>query len=311
MKKKILAIGLVVAVLALTAAFWLSCEPTPQGTIEVRATLDASPWTGAVAYTLSRTGETLNGALVDKTFTVTADNWTCAYVSGGPAGAVFVDITPTPTQTVAGNETITFTLNFVTPPPPLDASIEFETWTINGDPVAPGIYPVGPDTIIDIRYKEHVDGPEGATVTVYQTCWLTVHYVEGGEEFITLHAVNADGAVFMDPPANKLYQMTTIEGEDAPYCTYVDLFMCVPVKLDVEIEWELEICTDYTKTINWLHFPEVNGAPVLFDIPPAPPGTTFDLTSWARLELEGDAGPIIVETDPCPTLTIVIAGPLP
>jgi hypothetical protein len=305
MKKKLLAIGLVVAVLALAGAFWLSCEPTPQGTIEVRATLDGSPWTGAVAYTLTRTGQNITGASVNQTFTEAPDTWTCAYVSGGPAGAVFVDITPSPTQTLPADGTITFTLNFVTP---LDASIVFETWTINGEPVDPGIHLVPPDTIIDIRYKEHVDGPEGAVVTVYQTCWLTIHYVEGEDEMIWLHAVNADGAVFMDPPANKLYQMTTVEGVDAPYCTEVPLFKCEPVKLDVEIEWELVICTDYTKTINWLHFPEVNGQPVLFDILPLTPGPDriFDLTSWACVELEGDVNPDNDCTEPCPTLTIVV-----
>jgi len=86
------------------------------------------------------------------------------------------------------------------------------------------------------------------------------------------------------------------------------------VKLDVEIEWELEICTDYTKTINWLHWAEANGAPILFDILPGGvfPGTTFTLVSWARLELEDESGaPIIVDTEPCPMLTIVIAAPLP
>ena len=80
--------------------------------------------------------------------------------------------------------------------------------------------------------------------------------------------------------------------------------------MDVEIEWELEICTDYTKTINWLHLPEATGTPVLFNIPPAPPGTTFDLTSWACVELERDVDPDNNCTEPCPTLTIVIT-PLP
>ena len=307
MKKKPIAIGLVLV--ALIAVFWLSCEPGPQGTIDVKATLDGAPWTGAVEYTLTRTGQNLTGASVEKSFNVTPDTWTCAYVSGGPAGATFVDITPSATQALPDGGTITFTLNFVTPVPPLGATIEFETWTINGEPVDPGIHFVPPDTIIDIEYKEHIEGPAGEVVTVYQTAWLVIHYVEGEGEVVWLHAVNADGAVFMDPPATKLYQMTTVEGVDAPYCTEVPLWKCDPVKLDVEIEWELEICTDYTKTINWLHFAEVNGAPVLFDILPLPPGTTFTLVSWARLELEGDAGPIIVETEPCPTLTIVIAGP--
>ena len=306
MKKRFFAIWLVLVLL--TAATGLSCEPTPKGTIEVKATLDGTPWTGAVAYTLTRTGESLNGTLVEKTFTVTPDSWTCAYVSGGPAGAVFVDITPSAMQALVDGGTITFTLNFVTPPPPLDASIVFDTWTINGVPVDPGTHFVPPDTIIDIRYKEHVDGEEGEVVTVYQTCWLTIHYVEGEEEVIWLHAVNADGAVFMDPPATKVDQMTTVEGVDAPYCTEVPLYKCDPVDLDVEIEWELEICTDYTKTINWFHFPEVNGEQVLFDILPLLPGPDriFDLTSWACVELEGDVNPDNDCTDPCPVLTIVI-----
>jgi hypothetical protein len=315
MNKRLLAISVgLVVVIALTAVFLLSCEPTEQGNIEVKATLDGAPWTGAVQYTLTRTGESLNGTAVEQTFTVTPDTWTCAYVSGGPAGANFVDITPAPTQTLANDGTITFTLNFVTPVvPPLGATIEFVTWTINGEPVAPGVYQVPPDTIIDIEYTEHIEGPQGEVVTVFQTAWLQIHYVEGDEEMIFLHAVNADGAVFMDPPATKISQMTTVEGEDAPYCTEIPLLKCEPVKLDVEVEWELEICTQYTKTINWLHWAEANGAPVLFDILPLGiiPGTaTFNLTSWAKIELEGDEGPIAVETEPCPTLTIIVQPPV-
>jgi hypothetical protein len=40
--------------------------------------------------------------------------WTIGYYSGGPVGAIFVDITPSATQTVAAGGTITFTMNFVT-----------------------------------------------------------------------------------------------------------------------------------------------------------------------------------------------------
>jgi len=40
-------------VVLLIAAFGLSCEPTEKGTIEVEATLDGDPWTGAVDYTLT------------------------------------------------------------------------------------------------------------------------------------------------------------------------------------------------------------------------------------------------------------------
>ncbi|MFO7996069.1 MAG: hypothetical protein R6U93_02810, partial [Dehalococcoidia bacterium] len=51
MKKKVFAICLVLVLL--TAVFWLSCPPPAQGTIEVKATLDGDPWTGALTYTLT------------------------------------------------------------------------------------------------------------------------------------------------------------------------------------------------------------------------------------------------------------------
>lgn len=139
-------------------------------------------------------------------------------------------------------------------------------------------------------------------VTVFQTAWLQIHYVEGDSEWVTLHAVNADGAVFMVTPATKISQMTTVEGVDAPFCTEIELLKCTPVKLDVEIKWKPEICTQYTKAINWLHWAEANDGPILFHILPLGvlPGGTFTIVSWARIELEGDEGPIMVETEPCP-----------
>ena len=282
--------------------------PVPKASIKVDATLDGSPWSGSVSYTLTGPGAAspIAGTSVAANFSVDVGSWTCAYVSGGPAGASLVSITPSPTQSVSAGDTITFTLNFVTPPPPLDASIEFDTWTINGQPVEPGTYQVPPDTIIDIRYKEHVDGEPGEVVTVDQTCWLLIHYEEGDQEVMWLHAVNADGAVSMDPPATKLYQVATVEGEPVPYCTEIPLYLCEPVALDVEVGWQLEVCTDYTKTINWLHFPEANGAPILFDILPMPMAV-FTLSSYACIDLDGDVDPTNDCTDWCPPLTIAVA----
>ena len=90
-------------------------------TIEVKATLDGSPWpssgTGAVSYTLTRPGKSPTGTTsVPKSFTVDYGNWTCACCfSGGPPGAYLLGITPSPTQSVTNGGTITFTLNFATP----------------------------------------------------------------------------------------------------------------------------------------------------------------------------------------------------
>ena len=192
-------------------------------------------------------------------------------------------------------------------PPPLDASIEFETWTINGQPVPPGTYEVTLNTVIDIRYKEHVSGEEDAVVTVHQTNWLSFHY-KGQYEGTWLHAVNCPHAVSMSPPADILSQMTSVEGQDAPYCTEIWGRHCEPIKLDVEIVSEQVVCVNYTKTINWLGIP--SPGEVLFDVY-ASEGDTFTLTSMACVELDGDENPDNDCTDWCPELNIVFTLPPP
>ncbi len=311
-RKKIFSIWSVLLVLVVSIAVLVpGCEPV-QCTIEVKATLDGAAWSGNVSYTLTGPTSNTTGTSVSDTFSVDCGNWTCAYVSGGPAGASFVNITPLPTQSVSNGGTIAFTLNFVLPQvPQWDASIEFKTWTIDGVPVPPGTYQVPPDTIIDIEYEEHVSGEEDAVVTVHQTNWLRFHYMGPGE-WVTIHAVNAWGAVKMSPPADKLSQMTTHAGNPAPYCTYIEVLKCEPVLLDVETVWEQVVCVDYTKSINWLHFWELDGAEVLFDVippqEPLPEGGTFNLTAMACVEMEGDENPDNDCTDWCPPL-IIIVGP--
>ncbi len=315
MTKRLLAVYLVLIVLL--AAFIPGCTPTPTtGTIEVKATLDGAPWpssgTGAVDYTLTGPAGTssINGTEVPDTFTVAAGDWTCAYVSGGPG--TFVDITPSATQSVAVNGTKTFTLNFVTPVPPLDAYIQFESWTINGQRVPPGQYQIDANTIIDIEYSEHVSGEQGTNVTLHQTCWLQIHYIEGIEQPLWIHVVNHPDAVKMNPPAKKLSQECTVEGVPYPACTEIPLFICEPVLLDVEIDWELEICTQYTKTINWLGFP--SPPDILFDagglMGILPPGTTFNLIAKACINLEGDENPDNDCTDWCEPLIVTYAPAL-
>src|SRR3972149_2250481 len=250
MMKKLLAVYLVLVVLL--AVFVPGCTGGTQGTIEVKATLDGVAWNGTVNYTLTGPGTAPTGTTsVPKSFTVDAGNWTCAYVSGGPAGAVFVNITPSPTQSLTAGGNITFTLNFVTPMP-VDAYVTFQTWTINGLPVVPGpVYWLNPGDWIDCEYLEHVDGEEGEVVTVHQTSWLKVHNtgIEGAQgPDIVLHVVNHPDAVKMNPPAEKkANQQCTVEGAPVDVCTMIPLHYCEPVNLDVEVDWELKICTNYTK----------------------------------------------------------------
>jgi len=119
MKKKCLAIGLSCLVVGVViAVLVLSRAPSPQCTIDVKATLDGSSWSGNVSYTLTGPGATspISGTSVDASHSVDCGNWTCAYISGGPAVASFVNITPSSNQTVSAGGAITFTLNFLTPP---------------------------------------------------------------------------------------------------------------------------------------------------------------------------------------------------
>jgi len=208
--------------------------------------------------------------------------------------------------------------------PTWDASIEFKTWTINGEPVPPGTYTVPPGTIIDIEYEVHVSGEEDAVVDVYETKWLRYHY-KGPGEGNWIHAVNAPGGVTMHPPADKIpgSQMTSVEGQDAPYCTEIWAPKCQVILLDVHVGWEQVVCVDYTQDVNWLRVnpPYVPSMTilqegldeVLFDIYPyeqeQPPIETITLSARACVEMEGDEDLDNDCTDWCPELTIEIVPP--
>lgn len=332
MRKEVFAICSVLLILvASIAVLGPGCTPTT-GTINVDATFDGSPWTGPVDYTLTGPGATaptvINGTSVDDSFTADPGSWTCAYVSGGPG--VFVDITPSETQSVTAGGTTNFTLNFVTPvvpPTQVDASVEFLTWSINGTPVLPGWHPVGPGAIIDAHFKKHVSGAEeGAKVTIDQTDWLDFHNngYEGEEgPPIKLHCVNAWGAVTTDPPSDKNSQQATVEGDPVAPCYRFAVEFCEHVFLDVETSWEQKICTNYTKNINWIGLPKPGGEPwilaglddVVWEIEtPLLPGQSFDLVAWACVEVgEGfeDTNPDNNCTNPadCPPLFITYVGP--
>jgi hypothetical protein len=121
MRKRFFPICAVLLVLVVSiVALVTSCTPTgpTRCAIEVKATLDGSPWIGAVQYTLTGPGGSISGDTVPETFSnVDCGNWTCAYVSGGPGGAYLDSITPSPTQSVSEAGTIAFTLEFKTIPP--------------------------------------------------------------------------------------------------------------------------------------------------------------------------------------------------
>jgi hypothetical protein len=134
MRQRIFSIWSVLLVLVVSTAVLVpGCGGGPtQTTIDVRATLDGSAWTGAVQYTLAGPAAAIiNGASVPATHNnVSAGYWNCGYVGGNPAGAGFVNVTPGGGQTVSAGGAITFTLNFVTRPP-LD---HFKFYQVVGGP---------------------------------------------------------------------------------------------------------------------------------------------------------------------------------
>jgi copper(I)-binding protein len=118
-KKKVFSIWSVLLVLLVSITVLVpGCDGEGEtGTIDVKATLDGSAWSGAVQYTLTGPGAAaptiINGTSVPTTHrNAEPGSWTCAYVSGG--ASVFVNITPAATQSLTAGATITFTLNFVT-----------------------------------------------------------------------------------------------------------------------------------------------------------------------------------------------------
>ena len=83
------------------------------GTVQVNATVNGAPWSGAVKYTLA-------GPYVDSSHNVPdsftgcpGGSYTLSYTSGGPEQTILEGITPSPTQNLSTGGTITFTMNFV------------------------------------------------------------------------------------------------------------------------------------------------------------------------------------------------------
>lgn len=288
MRKRLFSICLVVVLLVV--AFGLSCEPTEKGTIEVKATLDGSPWPGAVDYTLTRTGETLNGASVDKTFSVAPDTWTCAYVSSGPDGATLIGIAPSETQSLAEGETITFTLNFEIPE--TDASITFVSWSIDGQQKPPGQYTVYPPTTIDTEYDIYVAGNSSEWVTVNATFKLPKHFL-GEANSQTWHVANAPGSVSTSPPAQNLTHQCTVNGVPYPVCHTFQVWKCEPMFFDVHISFKIRKGTNYRTNINWLRYKNSGPEDVLFDTDSVGAGVwgNSNIITSGCVYVEGDVDP--------------------
>jgi hypothetical protein len=293
MPKRLWAIYLILVVLL---AFLAPSCSGGTGIINVQATLCGlnSSWTGNVSYMLTpSSGSPINGNNVSASFNVTTGNWTCGNVSGGPAGAYLVNITPSTTHIVSGGSNITFTLNFELNQ---DAWITLAAptpWSLNGTPISGTEYPV-PCNIIDAHFNQGVNGCANYSATLNETSWLTITQIAGPAA--TIYVVNATCGVNMTPSANEVFQVPSFNGTDVSQNASCNLTLNVPTTLDVKTQWQLSKGTNYTKTINWFGIsvaPFVAPGPhpcVLFELvlPVAPVGQyTFILQTSAQVALVG------------------------
>lgn len=313
MVRKIFSIWSVLLVLVISLAVLVpGCEGEPTtGTIEVEATLDGDPWGGAVEYELSGPGSPITGSSVPNSHSVDAGDWTCAYISGGPPDTNFVDIAPSPTQSVSAGGTITFTLNFETIPP-LDASITFVSWTIDGVQVPPGPHTVHPPTIIDCEYSVFVAGNYCELVTVNATFLLKYHF-KGEAAYKTWHLANAPGSVSTIPPSTILSQQASVNGVVHPICYSFKAWQCEPVMLDVIVSWQLHKGTQYTVKINWLGFKGSGPEDIVFDTQAEAPGEVgnFDSVTSACIHVAGDVDPTNDCSGNSSTISITYEYPFP
>jgi len=95
-----------------TVHFVLNFQSQTSSSIKVAATLNGSPWSGNVAYSITGPFKDAD-VIVPKTFgNLPSGTYTLTYNSGGPSGTILSSISPSPTQTLAPNGNITYTLNF-------------------------------------------------------------------------------------------------------------------------------------------------------------------------------------------------------
>jgi len=290
MRKRLFSICLVVVLLVVS--FGLSCESTEKGTIEVRATLGGDPWGGSLEYELSGPGGPITGDVVDNSHTADVGTWTCAYVGGGPPDVELIGIAPSETQELSAGGTITFTFEFGTPEEQVDASITWESWTIDGVQVPPGHYTIYPPTIIDCEYEVVINGTYCESVNVTVSLNLTYHY-GGPYGFKSWHVANAPGSVYTIPPGTILSQNASVNGEVKPVCYSFDVLKCQNVTLGVTYTYEAHKGTTYRHKVNWLGYRGSGPDNILFDnlIEWAGDWGISDMVTSACVYVDGDVNP--------------------
>ncbi len=153
------------------------------GNVGINATLNGSPWSGVVNYTINGPFKFSDQQVPRTHNNMPTGTYVISYTGGGPSGATFVGITPNQTQSLAGGRTITFTMNFMDQPSTgtiiVNALLDGKPWqtmigsgaisysingptTDSGDTI-PGTFTNMPAGNYTLNY--HSGGPIGATLT--------------------------------------------------------------------------------------------------------------------------------------------------
>jgi hypothetical protein len=146
----------------------LNFDMQPSSSIVVSATLDGSPWSGSVRYSIKGPYADSHSS-VPYTFSDLPDGtYTLHYTSRGPAGATLGSITPSPTQTLPDGGTIYFTMNFHSQA----AGSIFVQATLDGSRWSGQVkYTIsGPYTDSNYSVPDSFDGlPEGSYTLIYKS----------------------------------------------------------------------------------------------------------------------------------------------
>ena len=198
------------------SSYWVFQTTGATDTIVVSATLNGSPWSGVINYTLTGP-KAESGSSVPKTFSnLATGSYTIGYSSGGPSGATFDGITPSATQTLSAGGTITFTLNFKAQHSDtilVNATVDGSMWqgqvnyTIHGSREesssnVPETFSDMPNGTYTISYS--YGGPDGATLSSISPS-PTQTLSSGGTITYTLNFHRTH-------PASTIYVNATLDG---------------------------------------------------------------------------------------------------
>jgi uncharacterized protein (DUF2141 family) len=171
-----------------TITFTLNFATVAASSIVVSATLDGSPWSGGVKYSIYGPSQDSHNSVPYTFSNLPAGTYTLSYTSGGPSGAQFANISPSPTQTLASRGTIYFTINFYTVATGtayIDATLDDSAWS---GPVSYTMH--GPKTDSSYSVPDSFSGLPAGT--------YSLHYISGGPS----------GAQFVGvtPPSQSLHE---------------------------------------------------------------------------------------------------------